>query len=105
MNSNIKNDEQKSEDQRVRIPVRWGKTDSLQTLYANQMFVTHGGTEFYLVFGESMPPVILDRAELPEAIEIKPLVRIAVSTERMEAFIEVLNKNFQRFRDKQQGEK
>jgi len=80
----------------ITIPVQWGDTDEIPTLYANHLYITHSGGEFYLVFGE-LAPVNIDQENPPDALEIKPLVKIAVIPENMRKFTEVIKKNVSHF--------
>ncbi|MBI1800610.1 MAG: hypothetical protein HYR71_03155 [Chloroflexi bacterium] len=75
----------------IQIPVHWGAVDHLPTLYANQLFITNAGQEVYLVFGEITPPVVVNPADLPKQLEIKPVAKIAVSREAMLKFREAIN--------------
>jgi hypothetical protein len=79
----------------IKVPMRWGPHDDLQTTYANHLLITHGGKEFYLVFGEAVPPTSMD--EVPEYVRIEPVARIAVSPETMLGFAEVIHTNVRGF--------
>jgi hypothetical protein len=97
------NKDKEPESIAARIPIRleWKNNDSLKTVYSNQLLVTHAGAEFYLIFGEVVPPTILDGSQIPEYLDIEPVTRIAVSHEMMEKFIEVLNENLSKFKAQQ----
>jgi hypothetical protein len=76
----------------IVIPVHWGAADNLQTLYANQLFITRAGPEFYLVFGELVSPLAFNSSELPSSLEIKPIARIVVSPDAILKFSDVISK-------------
>lgn len=87
--------EEEEEDFQV-LPLRWTMPEDLKTLYANHFLITYSGTEFYLVFGELVPPFIADEAnlaDLPDFVEIKPVVRLAISAEAMEKIADAINRN------------
>lgn len=92
------------EVEKKSIRLVWGTTDNLATVYANQLVITHAGPEFYLVFGEVFPPLFRERGltseTLPEAVEIKPLVRIALTPEAMLVIADAINNNIEKFMQK-----
>ena len=78
----------------------WDSADGLPALYANHLIVTHGGgSEFHIVFGHLMPPLILPESpdDLPDEFVIKPVAKIVVTPQSMKKFIEVMTKNLERF--------
>ncbi len=78
----------------VAIPIRWGTGEQAPTFYANQLFISHTGNEFYLVFGELSPIISLDKQDdLPDYLEIKPVVKIAVSPPNMVNFTKAIQEN------------
>ena len=79
----------------VEVKVRWKDFRDLKTTYANQLLVTHAGKEFYLVFGELVPPA--PGGDMPECVEIEPLVRIAVSPGAMLDIAKAIQDNMRRF--------
>lgn len=78
------------------VALQWPQRDDLPTIYANQLFISHAGAEFYLLFGEAVPPVIWDPASVPETIEVKPVARLAISPTAMIRMNEVINQNVAR---------
>ena len=90
----------------VRFRAVWDKDsiDKTPTIYANQLFITHAGEEFYLVFGETFPPLLLPGDELPPESErtltVKPLIKIAITRDRMEGFAQAIHGNWQNFQKK-----
>jgi hypothetical protein len=81
----------------ITIPLEWGETTEIPTLYANHLYITHSGGEFYLVFGE-LAPVNIDQENPPDTLVIKPLVKIALIPENMLKFAEVIKKNVDNFK-------
>jgi hypothetical protein len=77
---------QEEDDASVTIKLRRSTTDDLETIYANHFLITFTGSEFYLVFGEAVPPALIDENDLdsvPEFVDIKPVARLAVSPTTM----------------------
>jgi hypothetical protein len=88
----------------------WSSADDLPTLYANHLFVTHGGeSEFHVVFGHLTPPLVLPESpeEIPDIFTIRPVAKIVVTPQTMKKFIEAMAKNLERFeeREKKKGSK
>jgi len=81
----------------VSIPLRWESTEVAATIYANQMFITHAGNEFYLVFGEVDPIFGIDKDALPDHITVHPRVKIAVTPQDMMEFARVIEENVTNF--------
>ena len=89
----------KPTDLSVKTSTRWGKSDQVTTIYANQLYITHSGAEFYLVFGEATPPTeALDGRE-PKFVEIRPVARIAASPQVMIEMANTIGQNVTRFMD------
>ncbi|RIL12324.1 hypothetical protein DCC79_01775 [bacterium] len=85
----------------VAIRLEWDESDDVPIVYANQLQVSHGGPEFFLVFGVMVPPA--NPSDLPDVIRIRPQARVVVSREAMPAIVQALNDNLQRYREAQQG--
>jgi len=84
----------------VAIPVHWEATASAPTIYANQMFITHAGNEFYLVFGEIEPIFQLDKDNLPDHFSIRPRVKIAITPKDMIEFARIIEENVATFQNR-----
>jgi hypothetical protein len=80
-------------DESVQIPLVWAPQGHLTTAYANHLAITQTDTEFYLVFGELVPPAILKDFPAPAKVEITPVTRLVISKPAMYRILEVLNKN------------
>jgi hypothetical protein len=83
----------------VAIRLEWDDGEDVPIVYANQLQVSHGGPEFFLVFGVIVPPA--NPTELPDALKIKPQARIVIARDAMPALVQALNDNLQRYRDGQ----
>ncbi len=72
-------------------PLQWVLNDDLNTVYANQIYITVSGAEFYLIFGEVQPgpPETQDG----QPLTIKPVARIAVSLQAMPAILQALERS------------
>ncbi|MCC7353272.1 MAG: DUF3467 domain-containing protein [Anaerolineae bacterium] len=72
------------------------------TIYANHLFITHTGSEFYLVFGEAVPftPANLspEKLETLKSVSIKVVAKIAVSPPAMLAMASVIQANVEKFK-------
>jgi hypothetical protein len=87
----------------ITVNLSWDNVDQLSTIYANQMYITHGGKEFYLVFGEVVTPLFFDvPSGSSVTLPVKQLVRVAVSFESMLEFTKTINQNVARFIQTQQ---
>jgi hypothetical protein len=87
-----------SEEMPPKIPVRWESGTDIKTLYANHVLITHTGNEFYMVFGEAIPPHSMEGA--PEYVRIEPVVRVAVSPGSMLQISEAIRSNVGKFLEK-----
>lgn len=86
--------------QGVTLKLVWGSPADIPTVYANNLYITHAGNEFYLVFGEMSPITQLDASNLPDHLEIKPVAKIAVTQENMMKFADAIAENTARFKEK-----
>lgn len=81
------------------INIKWPETiQDVPTQYANALWITHAGPEFFLVFGEFTPPPV--GVEPPDAIEIRPIVKIAVTPDAMLSMAEAIRENVQKYQEK-----
>lgn len=89
------------EEQGVEIPLRWPEKVDLPTIYANHLFISHAGPEFFLIFGEVTTPVWTevtpDKLETLGSLEIKPVAKIAISPEAMPAIAKAIQENVEKF--------
>ena len=90
----------------VKFSGIWSKDslDAAPTIYAKQLFLSHAGDEFYLVFGETFPPLLLPGDDVPpedeRTLTIKPLIKIAITKDRMESFMQAIKTNWDSFQKK-----
>jgi hypothetical protein len=86
---------------KVELPTVWGSHEHLTTIYANNVYITHGSGEFYLVFGELSFPLILGDENIPDKVEIKPVAKLAIRPEVMLVIADALNKNISAYLSQQ----
>ncbi len=86
----------------VEIKLVWSDASNIPTIYANNLYITHAGSEFYLVFGELAPTMELDIDNLPEKLEVKPVAKIAISHENMIKFADVISGNVAKYNEKRE---
>lgn len=103
--------EEMKELEKIRIPLEWHYPDDLITRYSNNMLVQHGENEFFLSFFEIRPPILVGSEEErrqqlanTESIRAECVARLTVSPDTLENFIEALQANLDRYRDKHQEE-
>jgi hypothetical protein len=96
----IKDENAQVSPEGVTIKLVWGNSSNVPTIYANNLYITHAGSEFYLVFGEMSPVTEFNLDELPEHLEIKPVAKIAVTPENMIRFAEAISENIAKFKEK-----
>lgn len=77
----------------VQVRVKWGSPEGLETIYVNHLFVTHAGSEFYLIFGELTPPHIAEGERFPKELIITPRVRLSITPDAMKAISVVIQDN------------
>lgn len=83
------------------ITLKWpNSVKDVPTHYANALWVTHAGPEFFLVFGEFSPPV--GEEEPPDVIEIQPLIKIAITPEVMMSMAEAIQGNVEKYKERVQ---
>ena len=84
------------------IALVWQSAENISTVYVNQVLISHTGPEFYLIFGEVVTPAINGNAsgDLPNSMEVKPLVKIAVTPSMMILMAKVIGENVSRFENR-----
>ena len=78
------------ENEPILIPLKWGKVDQAETIYANQIFIYTSGTEHYLAFGEVRYDPTIDRENPPEFIEVEPLIKIVTTADKIKEFAQII---------------
>ncbi len=89
-----------SESKEFNIPIKW--TDNIgdiDTIYANQIMITHAQDEFFLVFGETFIGLI-DPNSPPKEIKVKPVIKIAITQNAMINFEKIISGNIEKFKQK-----
>lgn len=85
----------------VTVPTRWPENVDLPTIYANQFFITHAGLEFFLIFGEVTAPLwtepTAEKLEALEALQVKPVAKIAIPYEVMRGIAQIIQANVEGF--------
>lgn len=91
-------DEKKSKQKQVRV--LW--EDATEYKYANNLFIAQNGEEFCLVFGHLAPPNTTNRTveEIADTVYVKPVASLVISPNSLEAFIKLLNDQFNDFNKK-----
>jgi len=104
-----KQDSEKWRGAEVRLRLRWQDASDLPTLYANQVYISHAGGEFYVIFGEVQQPVLVNLTpeELQKIaeVEVKPVVKLVFTPETMISIAEAIADNIRKFQQRQEGRK
>jgi hypothetical protein len=79
------------------LPVEWASSDEMPTIYANQLILSNTGGEFYLLFGEAVPPLIVDATQLPDKVIVRPVIRLAIPVRTMLRIRDAIERNVGRF--------
>jgi hypothetical protein len=87
----------------LSVKLKWGSDEDLPTIYANNLFISHAGQEFYIVFGEAALTIV-DKENPPDTLEIKPVVKLAISPQNMLTFLEVIKNNVERYKNRIESE-
>lgn len=75
--------------------------DNLSTEHATNLVVQHGEHQFIIYFFEAIPPLMVGASDpIPKSLPAKCVARIVVSADRMEEFVDVLNKNFEKYKSR-----
>ena len=89
------------------VRLAWGSADDLPALYANHLFVTHGGeTEFHVIFGHLTPPLMIPESqdEIPDEFVIKPVAKIVVTPATLRKFLDAMESNLKKFEERKKKE-
>jgi hypothetical protein len=96
---------QKDDDKAFQIEAElsWGSLEGVPTIYANQLYIGFTRTEFYLVFGDLVLPLILNPSQenLPKELAVTPSVRLVVSHAAMVEFAKAINQNLGKYLEMQ----
>lgn len=87
------------------IPVNWdfGSTSSK---YATNLLVQSGENEMFLAFFEIRPPLAFNKDELAtvDAVTAECVGRIIVSADKMQSFIDAMQKNLDAYKGRETNE-
>jgi len=87
----------------IRLRVRWEDASDLPTLYANQVFITHAGGEFYVVFGELQPTVLMnvtpEQAQQLEEVSIRPVAKLVFSPDAIARIARAMHENVGKYEE------
>jgi hypothetical protein len=78
------------------------KTEEVEPVYANYLFVRHTPYEFILTFGRIIPPEDKSVEEL-ETVEAKTVSQVIVSHEIFAGMVDAIQKNLEKFERKRQA--
>jgi hypothetical protein len=97
--------------QAIQLPIEWHYPQGLTGRYATHLVVQASEHEFHVSFFEIKPPLLLGTPEEIErqAKELKTVraecvARVIVAKERMQDFIQVLQRNLEKQLSKQQDD-
>jgi len=97
------NNDQESQKSEVTFELVWNSDviEELPVEYTNQVIISHTDEQFFIIFGQAIPPATLDMnsfaLEHEHKLDVKPIVRLAVPAKVMKRFIDVFNKNWGRY--------
>ena len=80
-----------------KIKIAWSMPDDIRAVFANHMLITHQGGQFVLNFAEAvLPPLVGEEGlkEMPDEVEARIFLRIAVPTDVVPGIISALQKNY-----------
>lgn len=89
--------DEKDKGKMVQVRLKWGSAKDLDTIYVNQLSITHSGPEFYLTFGELPLPPLMSKEEISRELEIIPVVRLAVTPDAMKSIADAIQINMERY--------
>lgn len=83
------------------VPLRYVAPHDMKTIFSNHLLVNNTSSEFFLTFYEILPPLLLEdtQQELAkiESVEAKAVARLGIPADRMQGFIEALQKNYSKY--------
>jgi hypothetical protein len=86
---------------KIDIPLEWHYPADLPSHYATHFVVQHTEQEFIVSLFQALPPLILKEADLESfaSVTAECIARVIVSPDRLEGFIEVLQRNLKSYRE------
>ena len=93
-------------EQRVEFRMRWEEATDLPSVYANQVYITHAGGEFYVIFGEVELPIMLslapDELKGPRDLVVKPVAKLVFTPSAMAAVVKAMAENVRKYEQRQE---
>jgi hypothetical protein len=93
------------ESDAVELPLELVGADDLPIIYANNFIIQQQRHEFILIVGQVAPPVVLgteaqqrEQVARIKAVPVKALARFAMTPDRLEALIRILEAHLQRYK-------
>lgn len=85
----------------VTLRTEWTSDEPVPAPYANTILVQHTENEFFITFGQIIPPNTLHYSQEDllaiGKVDIHPVARIAISPTKMREFVEVISNNWSTF--------
>ena len=91
--------------------MKWGPSEDVPATYVNHILISHDGPQFWMVFGvldlhtelRSIPEGL--EVDFPKYLEVKPIVKLAMTPDTMVSFANAINTNLAKYAPKQEAEK
>jgi len=94
------------------IPIEWQVPSDLRSEYATNVLVQHGEHEFFILFFQAQPPIILGELEEREkqlgsltAIPARCVAKVIVAPDRIEEILTLLKTQLETYRQNFRAEK
>jgi hypothetical protein len=82
----------------IRVKMSWGSLKDIPTIHSDQMLITNVNNEYYLVFGETELLGLINKENPPKEVTIKPVAKIAINSQNMLKFDEVIHKTIEAYK-------
>jgi hypothetical protein len=97
-----------SDSQEIQIPLLIVGAEDTPIYFSNFLVVQHLDREFILTFGQYAPPLDLPGPEnerrIPPYVPVRAVARIGLTPQRMRELIEILQSNYNKWRETSEGE-
>lgn len=81
-----------SQPEEVQLQLIWSTPVDLEPVYVDNMLLQKANEQYYVTFGQVRLPVS-QAAPANATLEIRPVVRIIVSSQALRGMLEVLNRS------------
>jgi len=89
----------------VAVPIEWYAPEGLMTPFATNMVIQTIENFFKISFFEIKPPIRLDESEShPSKVRADCVASVIITPDRLPNFIEVLQKQYEKYISKKQAE-